>query len=99
MEENYLEKEQQNKTKAVKMVNYMNGGVAALMLLLCFESSGTGGVIGFFIGGAFAIVNLILLIIHARKGYNAYIYNIIWMLLMPIIGFGCCASAFVNGGH
>jgi len=79
------------KKKAVKLVNIVNGIVAALMLLTCLVPNEATGILAFLLGGAVAIVNLVFLVIFANRGWNAYVFCIIWMLVLPIIGFGCCA--------
>lgn len=79
------------KRKAVKLVNIVNGIIAALMLISCLFPNEATGILAFLLGAAVAIVNLVFLIIFASRGWNAYVFCIIWMLVLPIIGFGCCA--------
>lgn len=86
------------KKKAAKLVNIINAGVVAIMLLMCLEETGSGAVFAFFVGCAIAVLNLIFLIIFAVRRWNAFVFCIIWMLVLPIVGFGCCASAFSHNG-
>ncbi|MGZ3899446.1 MAG: hypothetical protein ACXVNM_06835 [Bacteroidia bacterium] len=99
MEEyNYAKPPSSNKgqNKGVKIVNIVNGCVLAVMLLLCLIDG--GGILSFFVGALMSLYNLISMIIYiTQKNVMAYVSNIIWMLLMPIIGFGCCAAAFKGG--
>lgn len=88
----------QKKKKAVKLVNVINAGVVAIMLLMCLETTGSGAIFAFFVGCAIAVLNLIFLIVFVVRGWNAFVFCIIWMLVLPIVGFGCCASAFSQSG-
>ncbi|MBA3665305.1 MAG: hypothetical protein H0W61_13995 [Bacteroidetes bacterium] len=80
--------------RTAKTINIVNAVILAVMLLLCLTDS---GVLSSFIGAVMAVYNMISMIAYiVRKNPYAYISNIIWMLVMPIIGFGCCAMAFNN---
>lgn len=79
--------------KATRIINIINVVVLLLMFAVCLIEE--GGIISFFLGCAMGMGNFISMIIFiTRKEPGAYISNIIWMLLMPIIGFGCCAATF-----
>ncbi len=79
--------------KRNRFCNILNGAILAIMLLLCLVPE--GGIFSFFIGCGLACVNFILMIVHFATKYTMTgVFYIIWMLLLPIIGFGCCAATF-----
>lgn len=83
--------------KAVKVINIINISVLAIMLLLCLIDG--GGFLSFALSLIISGGNLISMIIFiVNKNNYAFISNIIWMLALPIIGFGCCAAA-LNGAY
>lgn len=75
----------------VRLVNGINIGILLLLMSFCFMED--GGIITFFGSLFFAGANFISMIVFIARGQSeVFISNIIWMLLMPIIGFGCCAA-------
>ena len=91
METPGIEPAKSNKT--ARIINIVNVVVLLLMLAVCLVEE--GGFISFLLGCLMGMGNFICMIIFiTRKEPAAYISNIIWMLLMPIIGFGCCAATF-----
>jgi hypothetical protein len=96
MEENQYQYQFQPQTppnakKAAMWVNIINAIGLGIMLLLCLPED--GGFIAFILGCLLACYNFISMIIQfVNKNTMAAVFNIIWMLLMPIIGFGCCAA-------
>ncbi|MCE3258443.1 MAG: hypothetical protein K0S12_84 [Bacteroidetes bacterium] len=80
--------------RAARIINIVNGAGLALMLLLCLIPD-AGGFFSFLLGCVLGLGNFICMIIQiTHKNVAAYVSNIIWMLLMPIVGFGCCAATF-----
>ncbi len=75
----------------VRMVNGVNIAILLLLASCCLVKD--GGFVTFF-GSLFIgfanFVCMIVFIVHRKP--EVWISNIIWMLLMPIIGFGCCAA-------
>jgi hypothetical protein len=81
-----------DKQCAKKLATY-NAMVAGIMLLTCLGNE--LAILSFPVGVIASIVNLILMIGYISKNQTySYLTCIICMLLMPIIGFGCCASGF-----
>lgn len=94
MENNQIEEESK---KAAKTIGIINVSSVVLMVLCCFSNDLAP--FAFILGVIAALVNFIMMIIYIvqRKTY-AYIICIISMLLLPIIGFGCCAAG-IDTGH
>lgn len=91
--ENYTPNQVESK-KRNKIVNILNGSVLVLMLLLCLIPD-SGGILAFSLGCILSLINFILMIVYFATRYTmAGVYCIIWMLLLPIVGFGCCAATF-----
>lgn len=66
-----------------------------IMALLAFGNE--LAIISFFIGILAAIINFASMIYHiTQKETYSYITCIICMLLMPIVGFGCCSSGSIG---
>jgi hypothetical protein len=81
----------------VRLVNGINIGILLVLVSLCFIKD--GGIITFFGSLFFGGCNFISMIVFIAKSRpEIFLSNIIWMLLMPIIGFGCCAAT-VNFYH
>ncbi|MBL7910024.1 MAG: hypothetical protein JNJ41_03070 [Bacteroidia bacterium] len=83
--------------KTAKLMGIVNGLLVVLMGLCCLSED--LAVFAFILGCLAGILNFILMIIFIvqRKTFS-YIICIISMLLMPIIGFGCCAYGIKNLG-
>ncbi|MDP1802931.1 MAG: hypothetical protein Q8L81_16335 [Bacteroidota bacterium] len=83
--------------KTAKLMGIINGSLVVLMGLCCFSED--AAFFAFILGGLAGIVNFILMIVFIvqRKTFS-YITCIISMLLMPIIGFGCCAYGIKGMG-
>jgi hypothetical protein len=95
MEEFKYEEKKEGGNREAKIINIINGSVMLGMLLMCLTKD--GGFAAFMVGVAMMLGNFVSMIIFiVRKNVFAFVSNIIWMLLMPVIGFGCCAMAF-NG--
>jgi hypothetical protein len=101
MEEfNYQEtpQKQEGPNTQARIVNIVNACALVLMLLLCLTKE--GGFFAFFVGLGMGVYNLISMIVFiVQKNVFAFVSNIIWMLLMPIIGFGCCAMSYNLAWH
>jgi K+-sensing histidine kinase KdpD len=77
--------------KKIAIANFI---AVVIMALLAFGNE--LAIISFFIGILAAIINFVAMIYHiTRKEPYSYITCIISMLLMPIIGFGCCSSSSI----
>jgi hypothetical protein len=75
----------------VRMVNGINIAILLLLASCCLVKD--GGIITFFGGVVIGFANFICMIVCiTQRKPEVWISNIIWMLLMPIIGFGCCAA-------
>jgi hypothetical protein len=80
-----------NQKKNLKVVSLVNAGILLLMVLICLIPG--QGVFSFLLGALGGVGNLICMIIGiAKKHPEIWVSNIIWLLLLPIIGFGCCAA-------
>lgn len=82
-----MEQDDKMNAKKVRLTNIV---VVVIMAILGFM--GDLALISFFLGLLAGLVNFIMMIIYIidRQTYS-YITCIISMLLLPIIGFGCCA--------
>lgn len=82
-----MEQDDKMNAKKVRLTNIV---VIAIMAVLSF--TGDFALISFFLGLLAGLVNFIMMIIYIinRQTYS-YVTCIISMLLLPIIGFGCCA--------
>ncbi len=88
MEINQIEAEAK---KAAKTIGIINVSTVVLMLLCCLSKD--AAFFAFLLGLIAALVNFIMMIVYiVQKKAYAYIICIISMLLLPIIGFGCCAA-------
>jgi len=77
--------------KAAKTIGFINIGAVVLMLLCCLNQD--AAFIAFILGLVAALTNLIMMIVFiTQRKISAFIICLISMLLMPIIGFGCCAA-------
>lgn len=85
---------QEDIKKRNRVCNILNICALAIMLGMCLIPDG-GGVFSFFIGCGLACINFILMIVNFANKYTITgVYYLIWMLLLPIVGFGCCAATF-----
>lgn len=82
-----MEQDDKLNAKKVRLINIV---VVVIMVLLSF--AGDLALISFILGILAGLVNFIMMIIYIinRQTYS-YVTCIISMLLLPIIGFGCCA--------
>lgn len=79
--------------RSTKLINVINLVILLLMVLMCLIEKEAGiysFVLGLFAGG----INLVMMIVYIAKKNLAWISCIIWLMLFPIIGFGCCAYAW-----
>jgi hypothetical protein len=84
---------------ATTKVNIFNLVVLIIMLLMSTDNKGEGPLMAFFVGGVVGFINLIAAIVFSRRDNSfAAITCVIWTLVLPIIGFGCCASGLKLGG-
>jgi tellurite resistance protein TehA-like permease len=75
-------------TNAIVLVNFCT---VALMALMCFSKD--LAFFAFALGMFAGITNFVLMIVFiTQRKTQAYIVCLISMLLLPIIGFGCCAA-------
>ena len=83
--------------RTAKLMGIINGVSVLLMFLCCLRDE--VAFFAFILGGLAGLVNFVLMIIFIvqRKTFS-YIICIISMLLLPIIGFGCCAYGIKNMG-
>lgn len=82
--------------KSAKTIAIINGSTVLLIGILCLLGDGAS-FFAFFIGLLAALVNFILMIINISAGKTyTFVTCIICMLLLPIIGFGCCAMGISN---
>ncbi len=82
-----MEQEDKMNAKKVRLTNIV---VIVIMAILGFM--GDFALISFFLGILAGFVNFIMMIVYIvnRQTYS-YVTCIISILLLPIIGFGCCA--------
>jgi hypothetical protein len=86
-------KEKATSSGPARTVNIVNVIALGLMLLMFF--SGDSGLLGFVLAIGMGVYNFVSMCVFiGQKNTSAYVSNLIWMLLMPIIGFGCCAVTF-----
>jgi hypothetical protein len=89
MEDNQTQQPGYN--REARTINIINAIALAIMILLCLVEG--GGIFSFIIGCLLSLYNFISMIVYiVNKNTAAFVFNIVWMLLMPIIGFGCCAA-------
>ncbi len=76
-------------------VNIINLVMAAIIVLCAI---GHNTLLGFVCSIFFAAANFIMMIVFMIKGRpDVFVSNIIWMLLLPVVGFGCCAYDPASG--
>ena len=73
--------------KKIRQVNLL-----VLVVIVVFSFTGQGAFLSFIVGLIAGLSNFILMFVYISQGKtSAYLTCIISMLLLPIIGFGCCA--------
>ncbi len=82
----------QKNSKSVYTVNLL-----VLVLIVLIGFTGEMAFFSFLIGLLAGGINLILMIVFfAQQKQHSGIACLISMLLLPIIGFGCCAAGMTN---